>query len=336
MVTIVSATPIVYIIHDHAKWLAPLRHTLTSADIPFDDSTFDISNGGVVDVTQVPPEGIFFNRPSPSAHTRGSSTMELSNTIVSWLTLYDRRVINSFQALSMEMSKQYTDVLLRKSGIKTAASVAVSGRANLVSFLSNFAVDKKFLLKHNRGGSGSGVRLFSNVATALDYVNSDSQFQEPIDGITLVSNYIESPERCMYRLEFVGGRLVYAVRVDTSAMEENKAINNCPADSCTMCTNSLEHACPLKTKQSKFEVLNHFDHSIIDQIEEFGKIYNLDIYGVEIIVDKHGEAHVIDFNACNTNYNTRAEKKAKVLLGGYDAVANFLKKELDQLHTDIL
>ena len=36
------------------------------------------------------------------------------------------------------------------------------------------------------------------------------------------------------RLEFVDGAFMYAVKIDTSSVEVDAKINNCPADSCLM------------------------------------------------------------------------------------------------------
>jgi hypothetical protein len=38
-------------------------------------------------------------------------------------------------------------------------------------------------------------------------------------GLTLLQSFVECPERCLYRLEFVNGRFMYAVRVDTSHVQ---------------------------------------------------------------------------------------------------------------------
>ncbi len=54
-------------------------------------------------------------------------------------------------------------------------------------------------------------------------------FEEPIDGITLIQQYIEAPEPYITRCEFVGGQFVYAVKVDTS-----EGFELCPADACSI------------------------------------------------------------------------------------------------------
>jgi len=317
-----SNIPKVYIIHDNSKWLVPLVESLKSASILYDDEMFDLSKGTSVDLTKAPPAGIFFNRPSPSAHTRGcSSTLELSLLVVNWLKLYKKRVINSSMSLSLSISKHYTTLLLDSKDISTPRSIFVGGRSKLISFLTGFQPwNDRFLLKHNRGGSGSGVHIFSSVSTAIDYVKSAS-FDDPVDDITILSDYIESPNKCMFRLEFVGCKLLYVVRVATSDLE----VNNCPADACNN---------PLQGRSAKFRILTEVPAPVLAlavKLEDFGYANELEIYAVEVIVDSTGDAQVIDFNACNTNYNTQAEKNANISFGGYDVVANYLFTELTKV-----
>ena len=71
------------------------------------------------------------------------------------------------------------------------------------------------IVKPNRGGKGLGVRLFADPTAACDYLENGA-FEPSVDGITLLQAYVEPPEPCITRMEFVGGRFFYAVRVDTS------------------------------------------------------------------------------------------------------------------------
>ena len=72
-----------------------------------------------------------------------------------------------------------------------------------------------FITKHNRAGKGLGVALFHDVP-ALERHLASPAFQDSVDGITLIQEYIRAPEPFITRVEFVGGEFLYAVRVDTS------------------------------------------------------------------------------------------------------------------------
>ena len=83
-----------------------------------------------------------------------------------------------------------------------------------------------FITKHNRAGKGLGVQLFHSIEGLKQYLDGPT-FEEPVDGITLIQEYIKAPEPFITRCEFVGGKFVYAVQVDTS-----EGFELCPADAC--------------------------------------------------------------------------------------------------------
>ncbi len=83
-----------------------------------------------------------------------------------------------------------------------------------------------FITKHNRAGKGLGVKLFQSVEALAEHVYG-TDFEDSVDGITLIQEYIEAPEPFITRVELVGGELLYAVRVDTSL-----GFEFCPADAC--------------------------------------------------------------------------------------------------------
>ena len=103
--------------------------------------------------------------------------------------------------------------------------MAAVGRDEIVEAARTFA-GRPFITKHNRGGKGLGVHLFRSLDALAHYVEGDD-FDAPLDGITLVQEYIESPDASITRCEFVGGEFLYAVQVDTS-----EGFELCPADDC--------------------------------------------------------------------------------------------------------
>src|SRR5205085_6623903 len=117
------------------------------------------------------------------------------------------------------------------------------------------------ILKHNRGGKGLGVRLFLSRA-ALDEHLASAEFEEPVDGITLVQRYIQAPEPFITRLEFVGGRFLYAVRVDTS-----QGFELCPADACRL--DGAAAAGPAVAASDKFRIVENYRDPLIPNYERF-------------------------------------------------------------------
>ncbi|MGZ4135313.1 MAG: alpha-L-glutamate ligase, partial [Tumebacillaceae bacterium] len=149
-----------------------------------------------------------------------------------------------------------------------------------------------------------------------------SAFDEPVDGITLVQQYIQAPESYITRCEFVGGKFVYAVRVDTSG-----GFELCPADACQI----GDLFCPVgevKEEKPKFQILEGFNNPIIQKYEQFLAAEGIAVAGIEFIVDQSGEIFTYDINT-NTNYNSDAEAVAGKY--GMLEVATFLGKELEAL-----
>ncbi|MEO1227230.1 MAG: hypothetical protein AAFX92_23705, partial [Pseudomonadota bacterium] len=140
------------------------------------------------------------------------------------------------------------------------------------------------ILKHNRAGKGLGVRLLLS-AEALKQHLASADFEESIDGITLVQRYIEAPSPYITRVEFVGGRLVYAVRVDTS-----EGFELCPADVCQI--NDAGSVCPAVAPADKFQIVPDFQHPLVPAWQAFLAKNGIDIAGIEFIEDEPMEKRV--------------------------------------------
>ena len=305
--------PKIYIIHENEEWTEPLKVELNKLGLPFEEWYL---HQGQLDLSVAPPPGIFYNRMSASSHTRNHRyAAEYTAAVLSWLEGHGRRVINSSRALQLEVSKVAQYAALSSHGIRTPRTVATIGREQLLSAARSF--DGPFIIKHNRGGKGLGVRLFQNVAALREYFDSPD-FESPIDGITLVQQYIEAPQPFITRCEFVGSEFLYAVRADTS-----DGFLLCPADEC-----QTEGAfCPTARK-TKFQIVKGFDHPILKQYQTFLLSNGTDIAGIEFILDKFGGIYTYDINT-NTNYNPNAEAEAGV--SGMRRIAEYLGDELAEI-----
>jgi len=305
----------IYIIHENDEWTVHLTKRLEELNLPYESWHLD---HGIVDLTTAPPEGVFYNRMSASSHTRGHRyAPELAGGVLSWLELHGRTVFNGTKALSLELSKinQYT--ALEASGIRTPKTIAAVGSEQII--LAAQKLEKTpFITKHNRAGKGLGVQLFQTVEALAAYVNGPT-FEEPVDGITLIQEYIHSPDSYITRAEFIGGKYLYAVRVDTS-----EGFELCPADSCQI----GDAFCPVgEEPDMKFEIKEDVSASWIERYEEFLKASKIDVAGIEFIRDASGEEYTYDVNT-NTNYNADAEAKAEKY--GMLELAKFLGSALEK------
>lgn len=287
----------IYIIHENDEWTAHLTKRLNELNLPYENWHLD---QGVVDLTEEPPEGVFYSRMSASSHTRGHRfAPELTESVLAWLEQHKRTVFNGSRALRLEVSKVNQYTALSKAGIQTPKTIAAVGKGNIIKAAEKMDVDS-FITKHNRAGKGLGVQLFHSVEALKLYVEGPD-FDEPVDGITLIQEYIKAPEPVITRCEFVGGKFVYAVEVDTS-----EGFELCPADACQI----GDMFCPIGEEveeKPKFQILKNFDDPIIKKYEAFLQENEISIAGIEFIRNRDGEIYTYDVNT-NTNYNSDAEE----------------------------
>ena len=121
----------------------------------------------------------------------------------------------------------------------------------------------------------------------------------------------------------MGGKFLYAVRVDTTL-----GFELCPADVCEV----GDAMCPVGEQPSsaapRFELIEGFDHPIIERYRKLLAANDAEVAGVEFITDERGETYTYDINT-NTNYNGAAEQRSGK--SGMRAVAEFLGQELRRL-----
>ena len=305
----------IYVLHENSEWVEPLRVALRERDLPFAEWFLDT---GTLDLSLAPPDGVFYNRMSASSHTRGHRyAPEHAAAVLAWLERHDRRVLNGGRALQLEVSKVAQYAALEAQGIRTPRTLAAVGRQPLVDAARRFS--PPFITKHNRAGKGLGVRLFHDAEALARYVDGED-FAPSVDGITLLQEYIEAPEPFITRVEFVGGRFLYAVRVDTS-----QGFELCPADACRV----DDAFCPVGEEPGAlFRIVDRFRHPLVARYERVLAANDIHIAGIEFIVDRDGVAYTYDINT-NTNYNGAAEVVAGQ--SGMGAVADYLGRELARL-----
>ncbi len=309
----------VYIIHENDEWTDHLTKRLDELQVPYEAWHLD---QGTVNLAQAPPEGIFYSRMSASSHTRGHRyAPELAAGVIAWLEAHGRKVLNGSRALQLEVSKVVQYLELEAHGVKTPKTIAAVGKDQILQAAEQFS-GKPFITKHNRAGKGLGVQLFHSYQGLKDYVLGPD-FEEPVDGITLIQEYIESPESYITRCEFVGGKFVYAVRVDTLG-----GFELCPADACQI----GDLFCPAGEEtpaKPKFQIQENFNESIIENYMRVLADNKIHVAGIEFIKDKDGTIYTYDINT-NTNYNSDAEAAAGKY--GMLELAKFLQQQLDSLN----
>jgi glutathione synthase/RimK-type ligase-like ATP-grasp enzyme len=299
----------IFVLHENPAWLPPFERAFARRGLSFQDWNLVER---AVDLSKPPPEGIFFNRMSASSHTRGHRfSPELTGVVLAWLEGHGRRVINSSRALQLEVSKSAQLAALQACGVPVPRTIAAVGQAQLLGAVNAFA-PAPVIVKPNRGGKGLGVRLFEDLGTLRELILQDA-LDPPVDGITLVQQYIRPAGNTITRAEFIGGKFHYAVEIDTTM-----GFELCPAEVC-----SVDGSLPAP----QFTIIDEIDDGLKAGIEQFLALNGIEMAGVEFATDANANFYVYDVNT-NTNYNPEAEAVAGK--NAAQATIDFLIGELNR------
>ena len=314
----------IHVLHENSAWLPPLASAFDQRRLPWTEWFLD---GGTFDLAAPPPEGVFYNRMSASSHTRDHRfSAELTAAVLAWLVRWGRRMINGPGALDLEISKARQYAALESHGIATPRTVLVAGREHVTAASVRHFASQPVILKPNRGGKGLGVRLFTSTDSLAAYVAREA-YEAPVDGLHLLQEYVRAARPFITRAEFVGGRFLYAVEVDTS-----DGFELCPADACAV----GDANCPVgQAPRDKFTIIDGIPGVLRTRLERFLAASSVEVAGIEFITDTEGRMLVYDVNT-NTNYNPDAEARAGrtgTARSGPGAIAEFLGAELHRLPT---
>jgi hypothetical protein len=292
-----------YVIHENPEWYVPLAAAFDAAGLPHEQW---LLGEAVVDLDEDPPPGVFWSRMSASSHTRGHPhAKDQARGVLAWLESHGRRVVNGRRVLDLEVSKVEQLAALRAAGFDVPRTIAIAGRAELAAAARKLAVP--FIGKHNQGGKGLGVRMFATHADFDAYL-AGPDYEEPVDGITLLQEYLVAAEPRITRAEIVGGEFVYAITADT----ERGGFQLCPADACAITpgvAGARRDNGPAETEPSLFALRQDFEHPVIGRYLEFAAANSIGIAGFEFIETADGRLVTYDINT-TTNYNAEIEAAA--------------------------
>lgn len=277
-----------YVLHDNPQWYAPLAAAFDSAGLPHEQW---LLGAAVVDLDDEPPDGVFWSRMSASSHTRSHPfAKDQARGVLSFLEAHGRRVVNGRRVLDLEMSKVEQLAALRAAGFDVPRTISVAGISELAAAARKLPVP--FISKHNQGGKGLGVRLFASHREFDDYL-AGPDYDPPVDGITLLQEYLRGAQPQITRVEIVGGQFVYAITADTG----RGGFQLCPADACAVTGDGL------------FGLRAGFADPIIGRYLDFAAAHGIEIAGFEFIETADGRLVTYDINT-TTNYSAEIEAVA--------------------------
>ncbi|MEN3331085.1 MAG: hypothetical protein V7641_450 [Blastocatellia bacterium] len=265
---------------------------------------------------------LFFNRMSPSAYLRGAKgAVFYTRNLLAHLEALGTRVINGYTAFTYETSKAMQLMLLDRLGLRYPSARVISHAAEAPRAAGGLRFP--IVVKANIGGSGAGIVRYDEQA-ALELAVEADQLDLGIDGTALVQEFIPARDGQITRVETLGGKYLYAIKIYTSG----ESFNLCPADICqtTGGQELTRTACPVDAPRSGMRVEGYRPPAeIIDAVEAIAQTAKIDVGGIEYFIDdRDGKVKFYDIN-CLSNFVADATRVV-----GFDPFArlvDFLERE---------
>ncbi|HEX4627426.1 MAG TPA: hypothetical protein VH137_01435 [Gemmatimonadales bacterium] len=308
------------IYYEHPDWFRPLFQELDRRGTPY--VKLDAAQHRFPAGDGRPPYALVFNRMSPSAYLRGhGNAIFYTLHYLAHLARHGIRVINGYEAYVTETSKALQLALLEQLGLPYPAA----GVINHPSQAPAAARGLRFpiVLKPNIGGSGAGVRRF-DTPEQLAQAAEAGGLELGIDGTALVQEYLPAEQQRIVRVEVLGGRYLYAIRIYTPG----DSFNLCPADVCQTVGGAelVRAACPVDAPKNNLRVEGYTPpREIVDQVERIMQAAHIDVGGVEYLIDaRDGRVHFYDINALS---NFVADGPRVVGFDPFTRLVDYLERE---------
>jgi len=236
---------------------------------------------------------LVFNRMSPSAWNRGrADNIFYTLNYLAHLEQQGTRVVTGSQAFRFETSKALQLSLLQSLALPYPRSRVIhrSSEAPAAAAGLRFPV----VVKPNIGGSGAGIIRFD---TPAQLENAAAQgITLGLDGTGLVQEFIPAKDGHIVRVETVGFKYLYGIKVFTSG----ETFDLCPADICkTSDGTELNISCVIEGPKSGLRVEAYTPPAqIIAEVERIFAATKIEVGGVEYITDaRDGQLYYYDINA---------------------------------------
>jgi glutathione synthase/RimK-type ligase-like ATP-grasp enzyme len=309
------------VLHEHPEWQKPLFAALERRGIAF--APFDVTGAAFSNV-EAPRAPLYFNQASPSAYVRGNTrAVPLALAFMRSLELQGARVLNGADVFALELSKSTQATLLRTLGIDTPRSITF----NDVSALRTFAdrITWPALLKPDQGGSGARIQVVDSLDEVDAIFRRDPDVWLP-DNLFLLQEYLpHDPEQGIVRLEFLGGELLYAMRVKTHGR-----FNLCPSPVCN--PDDGEGVCEVPEAAPaapvEFFPYPEVPPDAVDVAKRIVRAARLDVGGIEYLETPDGRRVFYDINA---NSNLRPSVAAAFGFDPFERVVDYLAVQLEGL-----
>ena len=290
--SIVPADRPIAIYYEHPEWYRPLFAELDRRGTPYVRLHAD---GHTFDPGDEPAYSLVFNRMSPSAYLRGrGDAIFYTQAFLAHLERRGIRVVNGTEAFASEISKAAQLALLESLGLPYPRTRVIHRPAQAPAAADGLRWP--IAVKPNIGGSGAGVRRF-DTPEALRGAVEDGSLDLGMDSTALVQEFIPQEESRIVRVEVLGGRYLYAIRIYTPGT----SFDLCPADVCQRVDGAALDAqvCAVDAPKRGLRVEGYEPpRPVADAVERIMAAAGIEVGGVEYMIDaRDGKLYYYDVNA---------------------------------------
>jgi glutathione synthase/RimK-type ligase-like ATP-grasp enzyme len=308
------------VLFEHPEWQKPLFAALERHGVSF--LPFDLKRAAFSDA-DLPGARLYFNQASPSAYVRGNTrAVPFALALMRSLELRGARVLNGADVFALELSKSTQATLLRTLGINGPRSMTFNDPGALQNHAG--AMTWPALLKPDQGGSGARIHVVNSLAEVDEIFRRDPAIWLP-DNLFLLQEYLpHDPARGIVRLEFLGGELLYAMRVVTHGR-----FNLCPSPVCN--PDEGDGVCAVPAHEAadappvEFHPYPEVPQDAVETAKRIVRAARLDIGGIEYLETDDGRRVFYDINA---NSNLRPSVAAAFGFDPFERVVDWLKQQL--------
>jgi len=283
--------------HEHPDWFKPVFAELERRGVPYERVDAAAHSFDPAERAADVPYSLVLNRASPSAYLRGHA--QTTFYTLHWLRHLERLgipTVNGSAVYALELSKASQLDLLHSLGLPYPRARAINNPARAVAAARAAKLRYPVLVKANVGGSGAGiVRYDSEEALASAVERGDVSLG--VDGTALVQEAAPLRNGHITRVETLNGEYLYAINV----FPAQGSFDLCPADACQR-TDGVElvrGACAVDAPKTGLRVEGTTPpRDIIVEVERIARAAQLDVGGIEFLVDdRDGSHYFYDVNA---------------------------------------
>jgi glutathione synthase/RimK-type ligase-like ATP-grasp enzyme len=230
-------------------------------------------------------------------------------------------VLNGADVFALELSKSAQATLLRTLGIDCPRSLTFNDTGALRA--SAGEIEWPALLKPDQGGSGARIQVVESLDEVEAIFARDPSNWLP-DNLFLLQEYLpHDPVQGIVRLEFLGGELLYAMRVITHGR-----FNLCPSPVCNPDDGDGVCAVPEQVVDAppvEFVPYPDVPRDAVETAKRIVQAARLDVGGIEYLETPSGRRSFYDINA---NSNLRPSVAAAFGFDPFERVVDYLEKQL--------